>query len=102
MDPHLLDIIIAVITATAASSGFWAFVQSRADKNDNTRKLLIGIAHDRIMWLGQQYLEKGSITTDEYENLITYLYEPYEACGGNGSAKHVVNKVGQLEISNSK
>lgn len=101
MDSHIIEIIVAVVTAVAASSGFWAFIQSRADKNDNTRKLLIGIAHDRIMWLGQQYINRGTITADEYENLMTYLYEPYAACGGNGSAKHVVDKVDQLEISSS-
>lgn len=99
MDPHVVDLIIAVLGATLASSGFWAFIQTRMNRNDSSKKLLLGLAHDRIMYLGKQYIEKGSITTDEYENLVTYLYEPYSECGGNGSAKHVVEKVSHLEIT---
>lgn len=99
MDPHIIDLIIAILGATLASSGFWAFVQTRANRNDSSKKLLLGLAHDRIMYLGKHYIEKGSITTDEYENLVTYLYEPYTECGGNGSAKHVVEKVSHLEIT---
>lgn len=99
MDPHVIDLIIAVLGATLASSGFWAFIQTRTNRNDSSKKLLLGLAHDRIMYLGKHYIEKGSITTDEYENLVTYLYEPYAECGGNGSAKHVVDKVSHLEVT---
>lgn len=101
MDPHVVDLIIAIVGATLASSGFWAFIQARSNKNDSSEKLLLGLAHDRIMYLSKHYLDKGSITADEYENLITYLYEPYVECGGNGSAKHVVEKVSHLQITTS-
>ena len=59
------------------------------------------VGHDRIMYLGMVYIERGYITSDEYENLYEYLYKPYEKMGGNGSAKRVMNEVNKLPIHKS-
>lgn len=98
MDFHVVELILAVVTATLASSGFWAYIQYRAAKHDDSQQLLLGLAHDRIMYLGKSYIEKGEITADEYENLVKYLYCPYKKCGGNGSAEHVVDAVNRLPM----
>lgn len=92
---NYVEMAITVICAVIASSGFWAFIQKRTDKKDARTKLLVGIAHDRIVWLGQSYLSRDPsyITPDEYENLIDYLYEPYVACGGDGTAKKIVDEI---------
>lgn len=50
------------------------------------------------MHLGMNYIQRGWITDDEYENLYDYLYVPYEQIGGNGSAKRVMEEVKKLEI----
>lgn len=94
----MIDRIITVLCAILASSGIWAIVLQRLNKNDNRTKLMVGIAHDRIIFLGMQYIERGSITEDEYENLHDYLYVPYEALGGNGSAKRVMEEVQKLPL----
>ena len=60
--------------------------------------MLIGLAHDRIIYLGMVYVERGWISQDEYENLQVYLYEPYEEMGGNGSARRVMEEVRKLPI----
>lgn len=63
--------------------------------------MLIGLAHDRIMYLGMSYIDQGYVTQDEYENLRVYLYElyePYERMGGNGSAKRIMQEVDKLPI----
>lgn len=96
--PTWLQMVVTVVCSVMASSGFWTYVQKRTEKNDNKTKLLIGIAHDRIVWLGMQYIKRGSITKDEYENLHDYLYVPYEAEGGNGSAKRIMDEVKRLPI----
>ncbi len=90
MDTHLIEIIVTVVCSVMASSGFWAVVQHFLNKNSSQDKLLLGIAHDRIMFLSRQYIKRGYITPDEYENLIEYLYEPYLKFGGNGTVKHMV------------
>lgn len=96
--PDVLENIIIIITAMLASSGMWAFLSKKLDKNDARTKMLIGLAHDRIIFLGMSYIDRGYITQDEYENLDTYLYGPYEKLGGNGSAKHVMSEVNKLPI----
>ena len=92
------QIIITLIGSLTASSGFWAFVTMRINRNDVKTQMLIGLAHDRIMYLGMGYIERGWITQDEYENLYEYLYKPYEKMGGNGSAKRVMDEVNKLPI----
>ena len=52
------------------------------------------------MYLGMRYIDRGWITQDEYENLNSYLYEPYKKLGGNGSALRVMQEVNKLPIRN--
>lgn len=107
MEPWL-QMVVTIICAVLASSGFWAFMQKKADRKAAENKqttvetqMLIGLAHDRIMYLGMSYIERGYITSDEYENLYEYLYKPYEKMGGNGSAKRVMTEVNKLSIHKS-
>ena len=93
-----LQILIAVL----ASSGFWTLITKLTDRKDVKNQMLVGLAHDRILYLGMAYVERGYITQDEYENLHDYLYVPYEKMGGNGSAKRVMNEVEKLPIKTSK
>lgn len=72
--------------------------EKRSEKDGAERKMLVGLAHDRIIHLGMIYIQRGHITQDEYENLQVYLYEPYEKMGGNGSAKRVMEEVRKLPI----
>lgn len=96
-----IQMALTVVCAVIASSGFWAYIQKRSEKNDVKTQMLVGLAHDRILFLGMSYIERGSITRDEYENLYEYLYRPYEKMGGNGSAKRVMQEVNKLPIHNS-
>jgi len=92
------EIIVTIICSVLASSGFWAFLTAWSKRNDASARMLRGLGHDRIMYLGMKYIERGYITHDEYENLHTYLYEPYEALDGNGSATRVMKEVDSLPI----
>lgn len=98
MEPWVQQIVVPLAVAVLTSSGLWALVSKRADKNDSERNMLVGLAHDRITHLGMAYLTRGYITKDEYENLNYYLYQPYEKMGGNGSAKRVMEEVRKLPI----
>lgn len=97
----LFQTAITIIGSVLASSGFWAFMQRKADKKDLRTQMLIGLGHDRIINLGMSYIERGYITQDEFENLYDYLYKPYEAMGGNGSARQVMENVKRLPIKSS-
>lgn len=95
-----VQMVLTIIGSVVASSGFWAYIQKKLEKKDIKTMMLIGLAHDRIIYLGMSYIERGWITNDEYENLHDYLYKPYEQMGGNGAAKRIMNEVQKLPIRN--
>ena len=92
------QIFVTILCSVIASSGFWAILQHMGDRNSAEKEMLVGLAHDRIVYIGMQYVERGYITRDEYENLHDYLYVPYAKLGGNGSAKRVMDEVDKLPI----
>lgn len=94
-----IRVILTIIGSVVASSGFWAWLQSKNQYKDANSQMLLGLAHDRIIELCMKYIERGSITQDEYENLYNYLYLPYEKMGGNGTAKRLMNIVNTLPVT---
>lgn len=98
MPINIVQMVLSILLAIIGSTGLWNFISSRREKHDAKTKLLVGLAHDRIVYLGMKYIERGHVTHDEYENLNDYLYEPYAAAGGNGSAKRVMEEVRKLPI----
>ena len=87
------NILVAVLLTLLASSGFWAFVIAMIEKKSARNRMLLGLGHDRIVFLCMKYVEKGEITQGEYENLNKYLYEPYKKMGGNGTAERLMQEV---------
>lgn len=61
-------------------------------------EMLLGLAHDRIVYLGSQYIERGSITMQELDDFDKYLYEPYTELGGNGTGKMIWERVNDLPV----
>lgn len=92
------QMIVTIIGSVLASSGLWTLISKRMDKKDDSKKLLVGIAHGRIRFLATSYVNRGWISQDEYEDLYTYLYEPYKKLGGNGSAERIMREVDKLPI----
>lgn len=96
----ILEVLGAVVAALLASGGYWNYKINKNNHKTAESKMLMGLAHDRIVELGMKYIERGTITRDEYENLYDYLYLPYKELGGNGSAERVMDAVKQLRITN--
>lgn len=93
----IVNIVVSVVIALIASSGFWAFLDKRREKDSGQEELLRGLAADRIMFLGMRYIEKGWISSDEHKNLLG-LYKPYLKVGGNGTAMKIMEEVNRLPI----
>lgn len=94
----LISALLGVISTLITSSGFWLYLDKRRSKRTLDRKLLIGLAHDRIMTLGTRYLRRGYINHDEYENLRDFLFTPYKELGANGSAEKLMLEIEKLPI----
>ena len=93
-----LELFVTVAVAAFASSGFWAWMQSRREKKDAKTQMILGLGHDRIMFLGEKYINRGWITSSEYEDLEKYLYVPYLKMGGNGTAEKLMQDIKKLPI----
>lgn len=101
------DVIITVIVAIFASTGFWTVINSilarraaKHDKHDALTQMIIGLGHDRIYEICERCITRGYITTSEYDNL-KYLYEPYVALGGNGTGVKLKETVDKLPVKTS-
>ena len=99
MDPFT-QMLITIAASLTASSGFWAWFMRKTDKKSATTQLLLGLAHDRIIFLGMEYLKRGWLTKDEYDDFIKYLYNPYANFGGNGLAEKIKDEVTKLPLRN--
>ena len=103
IDPDdLVQIVITVICSVIASSGFWAWLMKRSEKDDAQVQLLRGIAHNMIIDSGMVYIKRGWISKDEYADFEKYLYGPYNETGGNGLARRVYMEVQKLPILDSQ
>ena len=98
MSQHTLEMVITVVISVLGSSGLWAFLQKRAEAKDAKTQMILGLGHDRIIFLCEQYIKKEYLTHDEYENLYEYLYKPYKAMGGNGTAERLMEEVKKLPV----
>ena len=98
------EMIVAIVCAIFASTGFWSCVnlviqkrQAKTDGNKAERELLLGLAHDRLYTLCTEYITRGYITSDEYDNL-QYIAKPYLRAGGNGTGKKLYDETDKLPI----
>ena len=81
----ILTAAVSIIASVMGSTGFWALMQKKAEKKDEdshknsaASKMLRGLGHEKIMERGMSYIERGWVTRSEYEDLLSYLYEPYQ------------------------
>ena len=95
------QVILTIVPAILASTGLWAYINSKLDKNNAERELLVGIGHIELVFFGMQYIERGWITREEYETMQG-LYKPYVKLGGNGSGTKIMNEIEELPIKERK
>lgn len=99
MAPWEQMLITSLATFIASSGGFWIYLKHRMEAKDANTKLLLGLAHDKIVYFGMKYIEKGFVTKDEYDDLLRYFYEPYISLGGNGTAERIMRLVQRLPLT---
>lgn len=95
-----IELVVTLVVAIFASGGFWQWLMNRSDKRKNDSKLLLGLAYSRLIDECEKHIGEGYICSDDYHELKHYLYEPYEANGGNGTAKRLMEEVDKLPIRN--
>lgn len=93
-----IDIIITIICSVFASSGFWAYLMNRQNKDTAERRMILGIGYRSICELCSMYIKRGYLSRDEYSDLKKYLYDPYREMGGNGTCERLMKEIDTLPI----
>lgn len=94
--PEWLSIVITATAAILASTGFWSYLEVKDTATSARVNLLKGIGYYALNQSALQKLEEGYITPEQYTEMYRYLYEPYIALGGNGSAERLMELVSRL------
>lgn len=102
LNDHAIEMIVTIAVSVMASSGFWTYVDRKASHNSDSKMLLLGLAHTELISIGMEYIDRGYITQEDYDDFVKYLYEPYINLGGNGTAKKIFDSVSALPIKMSK
>ncbi len=103
MDNTVLTIILAVISSSAFSAVVNGIIAARREKRQKETGVSAGIRmllYDRIKHLGKSYIDRGSISTDELEDLISMHRIYHDDLSGNGFLDAIMNQVKSLPIDN--
>lgn len=86
-----------LITTVLSGPGIWAWAKTRTQRNDSEDKLLLQVAKNQLVVQGREYLKRGYITMDEYEEYESE-YQVYSLLGGNGLARRIFEQVDDLPM----
>lgn len=85
------------VTALLGSSGIWMWIKSKSDRDSSEDRLLLTVARSQLVEQGREYLNRGYITMDEYEEYEDH-YKLYSNLGGNGLARRIFEQVDELPM----
>ena len=94
----ILEFANPLLSAVFGAPGLWAYVQTRASKDQTEEKLLLMLVRDRIIEEGERYINRGYILSGEYSDFYEELYKPYKDMGGNGLAQHIFERIEKLPM----
>lgn len=82
------SLVVTIIVAIFASSGFWDWLKSRKKKMTPYEQVTMAIGRDRLNFLSKKHIKEGFIPEDEFES-FKELGEAYLEAGGNTMVKEL-------------
>lgn len=86
-----------LLTTLLSSPGIFAWAKTRKGQDSAEAKLLLQVSKNQLVLQGREYLKRGYITMDEYEEYEAE-YQIYSALGGNGLARRIFEQVDDLPM----
>lgn len=107
-DPNIAVAVIAGLFGggfTSLVEFIITFFVTRSDKKKEVKpedlkgmqSMILAMTQDRIVYLGKQFLAKGSVGTWD-KAMLHQLYDPYHKAGGNHYAREIVEEVDKLPV----
>ena len=91
-----IEMLITIAGSVFTSSGLWTFILYKVRQKDTGLLMTRGMAHYQIIEKGQEFIDRGWIAHEEYDDFMKYLGKPYLESGSNGLAKKVIDDVSDL------
>lgn len=95
----MIDTIINYFVS-AACGGLVTWLVLGTKKLSSLQKVIKALSHDALFSRCEQLILKGSITSDDLENL-NMLYEAYHDLGMNGAGEELYNRAKSLPLVQS-
>ena len=73
------------------------FLKYKTKEFDQIKKGMVAILHNLVYTQGMVYIHNGNISMSEMKD-YEYLYDAYNALGGNGTGTEIYNRVKNLPI----
>ena len=106
------EALILILSSSAVSAlitGGFGLVNRRLDKKEKKSKtetaLMVGMQEllcDKIKERGAQYIKRGSIELEEYQDLQRMNEVYHDQLGGNGFVAKIMQEVNNLPIKDKK
>lgn len=96
------SIIIAILSSSSIATIITAIINAIITHSKAYNSLLEAnriLMKDRIKHLGNSYIQRGSITSEELQDLHE-MHECYHDLGGNGFLDAIMNNVNHLPLKN--
>lgn len=97
----IVTIVVAIVSSGAFSAIVNAILSAMREKRQKETGVSAGVRmllYDRIKHLGKSYIQRGSITSDELEDLIAMHRIYHDDLGGNGFLDALMASVKSLPI----
>lgn len=88
---------ITTAILSACGGAIFTFILANLKKVRARGKVFKSLAHNALFYECKRLIDKGSMTTDELENL-NYLWEGYHGMGLNGSGECLYNRCKELPL----
>lgn len=100
---HWISWVFAVISALlgAANRQLYRQMKAQRSKTQAINEGVLALLHDRLYQACQYYINKGSCSIDDRDNL-EYMFRPYKALGGNGTGEELYNRCLALPYGSEK
>lgn len=99
------EVALAIMIASISSTGLWTVVNTlitarmerkKAEQKNPMQDMVLGTGYAILIYICNQYIERGWISTAELMEINKYLLKPYLELGGNGNAEMLFNEVKNL------
>lgn len=94
-----MEVVLSILGSSALAalvSGIFNLIASRKKKDSGLEAGVRILLYDRIKYRCLKYIERGSVTTDEYEDLVRMHEVYHNSLNGNGFLDTEMNSVKAL------